>query len=81
MPNKYLGARLFQTSKDFTIVALIGLVGRKVPTQVLCTLLYVKVQHDSRLVYLSVRTVQQYALTLYNGTVGLLQYTLASLEQ
>jgi hypothetical protein len=81
VPKNILGATLFKTSKDFTIVALIGLVGRNVPTQVLGTLLYVNVQHDSRLVYLRVRTVQQYALTSYNGTVGLLQYTPASLEQ
>jgi len=45
---------VFKTSKDFTIVALIGLVGCNVPTQGLCNLLYVNVQHDSQLVYLRV---------------------------
>ena len=34
MPNKYNGGyAVFKTSKDFTVIALIGLVGRNVPTQ------------------------------------------------
>lgn len=75
------GTTLFKPSKDFTLVVLIGLVGCNVPKQVLCTLLYVNVQHDSRLAYSRVRTAQQYALTLYSGTVGLFKHNPASLQQ
>jgi len=38
-------------------------------------------ERATRLVNLRVGKLQQYELTIYNGTVDFLQYTLASLEQ